>query len=138
MTSPGAEGQQFHRDVAPALVSCSSLTASIQISLVDTDATQGALEVIPGSHAFDPSVSDRARADDPSVAKVPVAVPQGTVTVYALHTMHRGSSNTHTAKRPFFFFTLKGTGLAPPGLAYTIEAEDIGAWSIVDGTLARQ
>ena len=138
VTSPGAEGQQFHRDVAPALVSCSSLTASIQISLVDTDATQGALEVIPGSHAFDPSVSDRARADDPAVAKVPVAVPKGTVTVYALHTMHRGSSNTHTAKRPFFFTTLKGRGLAPPGLAYTIEADDIGAWSIVDGALARQ
>ena len=40
--------------------------------------------------------------------------------------------------RPFFFFTLKGRGLAPPGLAYTIETDDIGAWSIVDGTLARQ
>ena len=70
--------------------------------------------------------------------KVKLAVPKGTVTVYALHTLHRGTANTHTADRPFYFFSLLGEGLAPPGLAYTIEADDIGAWSIVDGALARQ
>ena len=136
ITSPGAAAQHFHRDVAPAVVSRSSLTVSVQVSLVDTAANQGCLEVIPGSQAFSAEVSDKERQE--VMPRVKVAVPKGTVVVYALHTMHRGSSNTHTAKRPFFFFTLKGTGLAPPGLAYTIEADDIGAWSIVDGALARQ
>lgn len=126
VTAPGAAAQLFHRDVAPAVVSASSITVSIQVSLVDTAATQGALEVIPGSHGFDPSITERERQQ--TLPHVPVAVPAGTVTVYALHTMHRGSANTHTADRPFYFFSLVGSGLAPPGLAYTIEPEDIGRW----------
>lgn len=128
VTAPGASAQLFHRDVAPAVVSASSVTVSIQISLVDTAATQGALEVIPGSHGFDPSISEHDRQE--ALPHVPVAVPAGTVTIYALHTMHRGSANTHTADRPFYFFSLIGNGLAPPGLAYTIEPDDIGRWQL--------
>jgi len=55
--------------------------------------------------------------------------------MYALHLVHRGSANTHTSDRPFFFFTLMGAGLAPPGLAYTIEPDDIGRWQMRDGRL---
>ena len=106
------------------------------MSLVDTHATQGALEVIPGSHDFDPAVSDRQRAE--AMEKVRVAVPKGTVTVYALHTMHRGGANSHTADRPFYFFTLMGDGLAPPGLAYTVQPEDIGAWELRKGKLVKR
>ena len=62
------------------------MTVSIQVSLVDTDATQGSLEVIPGSQTFDPAVSDRTRAE--TLPKVRVAVPKGSVVVYALHTMY--------------------------------------------------
>ena len=102
VTSPGTEGQQFHRDVAPALVSCSSLTASIQISLVDTDATQGALEVIPGSHAFDPP-SPTARADDPAVAEGAGRRPQGNGDGVRLH-VHRGSSNTPPPSALLFLY----------------------------------
>ena len=69
--------------------------------------------MLPGSHAFDAAVSDRERQQ--TLPRVKVAVPRGTVTVYALHTMHRGSANTHTDDRPFYFFTLLGEGLAPPG-----------------------
>ena len=133
VTAPGASAQNFHRDVPPAVVARSSMTVSIQVSLVDTDATQGSLEVIPGSQTFDPAVSDRTRAE--TLPKVRVAVPKGSVVVYALHTMHRGSSNTHTADRPFFFFTLTGNGLAPPGLAYTIEPKDVGQWEMAGGKL---
>jgi len=130
-TAPGAAAQLFHRDVAPSVVSCSSMAVSIQVSLVDTDATQGALEVIPGSHGFDPKGSDRSRQE--VLPHFLVGVPAGSVTVYALYTMHRGSANTHTADRPFYFFTLVSNGLAPPGLAYTIEASDIGQWQLSDG-----
>lgn len=138
VTSPGAEGQQMHRDVAPAVCSRSSVTVSIQVSLVDTAAEQGALEVIPGSHVYDASVSEQDRMSGKSgLTPLRVAVPQGTVTVYALHTMHRGTANTHTEKRPFFFFTLMGDGHAPPGLAYTIDMEDIGQWRLRGKELVR-
>jgi len=133
ITAPGASAQQFHRDVAPAVVSQSSMTVSIQVSLVDTAANQGSFEVIPTSQTFDPNVSDRSRVE--SLPKVHVAVPAGSVTIYALHTMHRGSANTHTADRPFYFFTVAGDGLAPPGLAYTIEPDDIGQWELSGGQL---
>ena len=86
-TAPGAAAQLFHRDVAPSVVSCSSMAVSIQVSLVDTDATQGALEVIPGSHGFDPKGSDRSRQE--VLPHILVGVPAGSVTVYALYTMHR-------------------------------------------------
>ncbi|KAL1529172.1 hypothetical protein AB1Y20_000131 [Prymnesium parvum] len=137
VTAPGASAQQFHRDVAPAVVSCSSQTASLQISLVDTAANQGPLEIIPSSHTFDASVSDRSVVESSNSNKLPVAVPAGTVAMYALHLIHRGSANTHTEDRPFFFFTIMGSGLAPPGLAYTIEPDDIGRWQMCGGQLER-
>ena len=97
-------------------------------------AEQGSLEVVPGSHTYDPSISDK-KVMEGTLPKLPVAVPAGTVTIYALHLIHRGRANTHTADRPFFFFTLMGPGLAPPGLAYTIEPDDIGRWRMLDGRL---
>jgi hypothetical protein len=185
VTSPGAEEQQFHRDVAPAaslpfeslpplharspahphsrtphsrtvaspapvhpctrapvhpctraplqVVSRSSLSVSCQVSLEDTAATQGALQVVPGTQAYDSRVSDRERLADPKYAQLPVAVPAGTVAVYMLHLMHRGGANTHSKERPFYFFTLMGRGIAPPGLAYTMQLDDIGRFGLRDG-----
>ena len=135
VTGPGASAQNFHRDVAPAVVSRSSVTVSVQISLVDTAANQGCFEVVPGSQAYDAKVSDRTRLE--TMPKVKVGAPQGTVTVYALHTMHRGSANTHDKDRPFFFFTLMGEGLPPPGLAYTMQPEDIGKWRMAGGKVRK-
>ena len=111
------------------------LIAVPQVSLVDTAATQGCFEVIPGSHIFDSAVTDRQR--QVTMPKVKVAVPKGTVTMYALHTMHRGAANTHAADRPFYFFTLMGNGLAPPGLAYTIQPGDVGHWRLSNGRIER-
>ena len=61
--------------LAPAVVSCSSLTVSIQVSLVDTADTQGALQVIPGSQRFDPAVTEATRIA--TMPNVHVAVPAG-------------------------------------------------------------
>ena len=88
------------------------------MSLVETAATQGALEVIPGSHSFDPAVSDRTRQQE--LPHVPVAVPSGSVTVYALHTMHRGGANTLYFGRvgvpdPFIAFAAHGKKYAVVG-----------------------
>jgi len=136
VTSPGAEAQQFHRDVASAVVSRSSLAVSCQVSIEDTAPTQGALEVVPGTNHYDARVSDRERLGDPRYAQLPVAVPAGTATVYMQHTMHRGGANTHAKERPFYFFTLMGDGIAPPGLAYTMQLEDIGRWQLDGEKLA--
>ena len=108
------------------------MTVSIQVSLVDTAATQGCLEVIPGSQTYDPSVSDRTRAETLPRCASPCQRARWSCTPY---TMHRGSSNTHTDDRPFFFFTLTGDGLAPPGLAYTIEPGDVAQWALAGGKL---
>ena len=36
-------------------------------------------------------------------------------------------------ERPFYFFTLMGRGIAPPGLAYTVQLDDIGRFGLCDG-----
>jgi len=33
----------------------------------------------------------------------------------------------------FYFFTLMGRGIAPPGLAYTVQLDDIGRFGLCDG-----
>ena len=119
--------------VSLQVVSRSSLSVSCQVSLEDTAATQGALEVVPGTQAYDSRVSDRERLADPKYAQLSVAVPAGTVAVYMLHLMHRGGANTHSKERPFYFFTLMGRGIAPPGLAYTMQLDDIGRFGLRDG-----
>jgi len=139
VTAPGADEQQLHRDVAPAIVSNCALTASIQVSLVDTAAKQGSLQVVPGSHTFDPASSDKERLLASAAVPVPIAVPAGSVVVYALHLMHSGRANEHVRDRPFYFFTVMGGKLdPPPGLAYTIELEDIGRWELGHSMLVQR
>jgi ectoine hydroxylase-related dioxygenase (phytanoyl-CoA dioxygenase family) len=130
VTRPGARAQAFHRDVAPGVVSASSLSASVQVALVDTASDQGVLQVKPRSHRFDPPAPFVDGADAGSEPPVTLALPEGSVAVYALHLVHRGSANTAAADRPFYFFTLKGPGFAPPGLAYTIQPADIAQWRL--------
>lgn len=130
VTRPGAKEQAFHRDVAPGVVSCSSLSASLQVALEDTAANQGALQLKPGTHVFDPSAPFADGMDGADMPEVTLALPAGSVVIYALHLIHRGSANSAAADRPFYFFTLKGRGYAPPGLAYTIRPEDIAQWKL--------
>jgi len=130
VTRPGARDQAFHRDVAPGVVSASSLSASVQLVLVDTASNQGALQVKPRTHRFDPVAPFVDGVDGGDVAPVALALPEGSVVVYALHLVHRGSANTAAADRLFYFFTLKGRGYAPPGLAYTIEPTDIAKYRL--------
>ena len=133
VVAPGAPDQTVHRDVAPNILSLSSMAVSVQVSLAHTHASQGALEVLPGSQTFASDVSDRMRQR--AMPHVRVAVPRGSVTVYAMHTMHRGTANTHTDERPFYFCALMGEGTAPPGLAYTIQPADVGRWHLAEGSV---
>lgn len=82
----------------------------------------------PGSHRFDPAAPETTSFDRRVAAggsataggaaaavggpRLRLALPAGSVAVYALHLLHRGSANTAPADRPFYFFTLKGPGCA--------------------------
>jgi len=84
--------------------------------------------VSPGSHRFDPAAPETTSFDRRVAAggsataggaaaavggpRLRLALPAGSVAVYALHLLHRGSANTAPADRPFYFFTLKGPGCA--------------------------
>ena len=127
-TSPGAAEQTFHSDVPhadPRLV-------SVQIALVDTDATQGALDAIPATHGNDDDATSNER---PAIA---VAVPAGSVTFYSPRLLHRGRANTHADERLFLglSFLARG-GIVPSGIPYAIEREDIGQWQLAAGELQR-
>ena len=96
---------------------------SVQISLVDTAAEQGALEVRPATHGGAPR-------GGPSLP-LPLAVPAGTVAFYAPDLQHRGRGNTHTSERLFLGITLLASGGAvPSGIPYTFLPHDVGRWML--------
>lgn len=153
-TSPGANAQDLHKDVhhwdrhepfhdMPPWWDCNLNSyprcISIQIQLTDTTlgGTMGSLEVMPGSHRPDTSVTpsciSRAVKDSSIVnGVIPIDVPAGTVTIYSSRLWHRGGANDSETNRRFCFFTATedGAGSAPAGLIHTMQMEDIGKWEI--------
>lgn len=123
--SPGALDQGWHRDDGVL----DSRLASVQIALVDTAATQGALEVQPASHTHDDVPADGA-------SSVRLAVPEGSVVVYSPNLVHRGGANTHAEKRLAVTLNLMGAnGLVPNGIPLAVLPEDAGRWRIAGGEL---
>ena len=162
-TSPGARGQELHKDVhhydrhlpvddMPAGASINlgePRCVSIQLQLTDTSSGSGdlgSLEVLPGSHRPDipngrPSAIEKAVKDSNfSNGVIPVDVPAGTVTIYSSRLWHRGGPNDSSdAARTFAFFTVtEPDSLAPPGLIHTLKSEDIGEWIVSEDGLSRQ
>ena len=124
-TSPGAQDQSFHADV----IHFDAQLASVQISLVDTAATQGALEVVPASHG-----GGGGGGRDGDAGGVPIAVPAGTVTFYSPHLRHRGRGNSHRDERLFLGLTLLARGgVVPSGIPYAVEQSDVGRWWLEGG-----
>lgn len=122
VTAPGAADQTFHSDVA----NFDSRLASIQLSLVDTEPEQGALEVAPATH--------RSQLD--SDKTVTMAVPAGSITIYSPSLRHRGRANRLRKERRFIGMTLLGTGgVVPAGIPYTMYQHDFGRWSFAHGSL---
>ena len=136
-TAPGAEDQSFHSDSR----NFDGRLASVQISLVDTAATQGALEVVPGTHGMDGAfsgASSGASSGAAAVSPVKIAVPAGTVAFYSPSLRHRGSGNTHRNERLFLGLTLLAQGgVVPSGIPYAMERTDVGQWWADDGRLHR-
>ena len=127
-TSPGAQEQSFHADV----IHFDAQLASVQISLVDTAAEQGALEVAPASHGG----GGGGRGGD--AGAVPIAVPAGTVTFYSPHLRHRGRGNSHHDERLFLGLTLLARGgVVPSGIPYAVEQSDVGRWWLEGGEVRR-
>jgi hypothetical protein len=123
--SSGALAQGWHRDDGVL----DSRLASVQIALVDTAATQGALEVQPASHTHDDVPSDGASG-------VKLAVPEGSVVVYSPNLVHRGGANTHAKERLAVTLNLMGSnGLVPNGIPLAVLPEDAGRWRLAAGRL---
>ena len=128
-TSPGAQEQSFHADV----IHFDAQLASVQISLVDTAAKQGALEVVPASHG-----GGRGGGGGGDAGGVPIAVPAGTVTFYSPHLRHRGRGNSHRDERLFLGLTLLARGgVVPSGIPYAVEQSDVGRWWLEGGEVRR-
>lgn len=125
VTLPGALEQDWHSDAGPL----DPRVAAVQIALVDTPAGQGELQVIPDSHVIE-------RAEP----KVQIAsIPAGTVTFYALSTVHRGGANTRQHERVSFTFGLLGKGgLLPPLFPFAYLPADAWRWWLADGELVEQ
>ena len=130
VTRPGAADQEWHTD----LPNHDDRIASVQVALTDVEEAGGPLEVQPGTHLDDEPQRGRAAG----AAAVRVAVPRGSVTVYAPRLRHRGCGNAAAEERITLAFTLVGSGgLLPPGLPYTVEPADAWQWAFCDGQLER-
>ena len=121
-TRSGAADQSFHADTG----ACDPRLASVQVSLVDTAADQGALEVAPGTQ--------RGGAPAGEGEGTVVAVPAGTVLFYAPSASHRGRGNRLGRDRLFLGLTLLGEGgVVPPGIPYALQPHDLGRWCLRGG-----
>mmetsp|Transcript_26277 Transcript_26277/g.43589 ORF Transcript_26277/g.43589 Transcript_26277/m.43589 type:complete len:667 (-) Transcript_26277:86-2086(-) len=125
LTGVGAGEQSMHSDVSQY----DPMLASVQISLVDTRAEQGALEACPASH-YD------ALHYLPDECGVVAAVPEGTVTLYSPSLIHRGRANTHVQDRLFVGLTFLGRdGVVPSGIPFVLRPHDLGRWWLTNGAL---
>lgn len=121
-TSPGAKGQELHKDVhhydrhlpvddMPAGASINlgePRCVSIQLQLTDASSGSGdlgSLDVLPGSHRPDvpngrPAAIEKA-VKDPNLRNgvIPADVPAGTVTIYSSRLWHRGVPTTPVVQR---------------------------------------
>jgi len=127
---PWAAAQEWHRD--DGLVD--SRLVSLQVSLVDTAAEQGAFQVYPGTHRC--STRESARADTGAPPPLTIAVPAGSVLCYSPNVMHRGNANTHTKDRLVFALSLMAShALIPQGVPFAIHEDDEGQWWLRGGEL---
>mmetsp|Transcript_98697 Transcript_98697/g.159080 ORF Transcript_98697/g.159080 Transcript_98697/m.159080 type:complete len:290 (-) Transcript_98697:701-1570(-) len=124
---PGAAQQEFHRDDSVI----DSRMMSIQVSLVDTLAEQGAFEVQPATHHGDALLAPEALR-----VSLSIAVPEGSVMVYSPNVLHRGRGNEHHLERTIMTMTLMGQhGLVPNGIPLASLPEDEASWYLARGLL---
>lgn len=151
VASPGAQQEEWHSAVA----AYDERLASVHIALDDFDSSQGALQLLPGTHLLHGEEAAAAVAaanhiggggtggksaegrSQSGVGGVTVAVPAGTVTLYSPHVQHRGSANTHSTAEPLsLVLTLVGdNGLLPPSLRHMLRPEDSWRWWLHEGGL---
>ena len=161
-TSPGAKGQDLHKDVhhydrhlpvdkmpkGASINQGEPRCVSIQLQLTDTslgDGAMGSLGILPGSHRPDAPNGEpriiKGAVKDPKLSNgvISVEVPAGTVTIYSSRLWHRGGPNDSAdGERTFAFFTVTEPNcLAPPGLIHTMDRDDVGEWMVTEEGLLR-
>ena len=119
---PGAVAQSWHAD-SDWDAACDASTVVTQLALADlSDPTLGAIEVRPFVASLDDTVD------------LPMRAPAGTVVAYDSKVTHRGGENSNElgTARPVLYTTwaARDDGLLPRNLGYTIEADDVGRWTL--------
>ena len=119
---PGAVAQSWHAD-SDWDAACDASTVVTQLALADlSDPTLGAIEVRPFVASLDDTVD------------LPMRAPAGTVVAYDSKVTHRGGENYNPdgTARPVLYTTwaARDDGLLPRNLGYTIEADDVGRWTL--------
>jgi ectoine hydroxylase-related dioxygenase (phytanoyl-CoA dioxygenase family) len=77
--------------------------------------------------------------DIPEAEPLPVPLPEGAALVYDTRLHHRGGANRARRKRAIFYVAvLAADGLAPAGLPYTIEPEEVACYALTRSGVARR
>lgn len=131
-TSAGAKHQDWHRDNSLR----DERIVKVQISLSGSAADQGVLEVQPASHNRLDRGPQEGNERDQRAASVAMAVPAGSIVLYAPSLRHRGRAHTQGEDRVVVALTLLGARGQPPcGIPITASPEDVGRWWLVDGAV---
>lgn len=129
-TAVGAEAQEMHTD-SPFK---DGRVAHVQVSLMDTSAGQGAIEVQPATHRQ----GHASAADDDEDALAIAPVPEGTVLFYRLDVRHRGGRHVLDGLEDRLIASLKLMGeraFVPDGIPLKVLPEDAGRWWLADGAV---
>ena len=128
-TSAGASAQRWHTDSAIR----DDRVAIVQISLGDTAAEQGTLEVVPATHSSRSRLRPDIEAKNAG-ASVAMAVPKGTVILYQPNLVHRGGAHTLRDDRTIIVLTLLGSNAHMPiNFVFNVAPEDVGRWWVRGG-----
>lgn len=136
-TSAGSDAQEWHTD-SPFR---DGRIAHVQISLVDTGAQQGELQVQPATHGHQPASGEAADAAGQPIERegpqVPLApVPAGTVSLYRLDLLHRGGRHALPQRGSRLIGSLKLMGehaFVPDGIPLKMLPDDAGRWWLEGG-----
>lgn len=140
-TRAGAEAQSLHTD-SPFH---DARVAHVQITLVDTAAGQGNLEVAPATHTTHrrreagSSPLEEEEEGEGRAAMAVAPLPEGSVTLYRLDLLHRGGAHSLSGRGDRLIVTLKlmgELGFVPDGIPLKVRPEDAGRWWLEGGKVS--
>jgi len=124
----GSEVQELHRDTSALFpetkLETPAYQLAINIPLVDIDASNGPLEICPGTHTiFDKSIAIK-RVEEKKMPIVAIQMKVGDVLVRDVRHIHRGTPNTTDVPRPMIVVGYSRRWLYRPEVNIRIPKEE--------------